>query len=263
MGNTKLDSLELAEKYDELSDSQFDNGLTLIEKLDIKHSDNVLDLGCGTGRLTLHISEIVPEGKILGIDPSSQRIQIAKRKLNNNHSNIAFELGGSDDLYRYEDNTFDIIYLNAVLHWVKNKEYLFEHAYRILKPGGMLGLTTGNKDSPPTFRTITKEVLNRRSITEKPESVPVNPGELKSLLLKNEFNINEISLIKDPRYFNTSLQCLEYIEASSFGTFLSDIPENIKDDIKKDIMLEFENRRTTKGIENVYNLMYGVAEKAK
>lgn len=74
MSNVESDNQLLAEKYDKVSEGQFNNGLILIEKLGIKTGHNVLDIGCGTGRLTEYLSKIVgDEGRIYGIDPSGLR----------------------------------------------------------------------------------------------------------------------------------------------------------------------------------------------
>jgi len=71
----------------------------------------------------------------------------------------------------------------------------------------------------------------------------------------------EMTCKKDPRYFETPLKCIEYVEASLFGNFLSNVPANLRDSVKADIMAELETRKTSKGIENVYNTIFAVAEK--
>ena len=66
-------------------------------------------MGCGTGRLTLKLAGKVDH--ITGIDPSPQRIEVAHRKLTKmNHENITFELGSSDDIGRYGEEVFDVVY---------------------------------------------------------------------------------------------------------------------------------------------------------
>lgn len=199
MSNVKSDNLLLAERYDQVSEGQFKNGLILIEKLGVKPGDIVLDVGCGTGRHTLHVAGITgPCGRVVGIDPSVQRIEVALRKVGDApFPNVNFEIGNSNDLYRFEDDSFDIVYLNIVLHWILEKEYALSQIYRVLKPGGRLGITTGNKDKPYTVKSIIDEVLRRPRYAgavdaEKQASKPVNMSELKALLEGAGFKIIEL-----------------------------------------------------------------------
>ncbi len=81
MSGVMWDAPELAERYDRMSDSQFQSGCILVDRMNVKKNDVALDVGCGTGRLALHVSGIVgPSGRVVGIDPSPHRVRIADRK---------------------------------------------------------------------------------------------------------------------------------------------------------------------------------------
>ena len=59
----------LALKYSQESSWQFKRGMELLEQSGIKKGDTVLDIGCGTGELTLEIAKRVgPTGKVIAID---------------------------------------------------------------------------------------------------------------------------------------------------------------------------------------------------
>jgi len=254
MNTIRSDNQILAERYDHVSEGQFKNGLILVEKLRVKPGDAILDIGCGTGRLTLHVARITgPGGRVVGIDPSVQRIEVAERKVRDMPlTNVSFELGNSNDLYRFEDDSFDIVYLNIVLHWIKEKEDALAQIYRVLKPGGRLGITTGNKDKPFTVKSIIDEVLRRPRYAwavdaGKQASSPVNMSELKVLLEGAGFKIIEMECKKDPRYFENPIKCIEYVEASQFGNFLSNVPENLRESVKSEILTELEKIRTPEG----------------
>jgi ubiquinone/menaquinone biosynthesis C-methylase UbiE len=57
--NVENDTQELAEKYDKMSNSQFENGLTLVDRLGVNEGSSVLDIGCGNGRLAAHVAKII------------------------------------------------------------------------------------------------------------------------------------------------------------------------------------------------------------
>jgi ubiquinone/menaquinone biosynthesis C-methylase UbiE len=263
MINVDHDSEFLAEKYDKVSKYQYINGLALVNKLNISFRHKVLDVGCGTGRLTLKLADKVDH--ITGIDPSPQRVEVARRKLTKlNPKNVTFELGSSDDIGRYGEDVFDVVYLNAVFHWINDKEDALNNIYRVLKPGGKLGICTGDKDHPFTVKMILNGVLRKAEIIDEgvDSNAPVNTVELDSLLRKSGFRVMEIKLKRDPRYFETPAKCLEYVEASSFGNFLGNIPGSVHEKVNAEIMAELEKYQTPKGIENVSHILFAFAEKS-
>ena len=263
MINVNHDNELLAEKYDKVSKYQYINGLALVEKLNISSEHNVLDVGCGTGRLTLKLAGKV--NHITGIDPSIQRIEVARRKLTKmNPGNVTFELGSSDDIGLYGEDVFDVVYLNAVFHWINNKEEALNNIYRVLKPGGKVGICTGDKDHPFTVKIVANEVLRKAGIIDEGAdfSAPVNTVELDSLLKKSGFRVIKIKLKRDPWYFETPAKCLEYVEASSFGNFLGNTPASVREGIQTEIMAELKKYQTPKGIKSVYYDLFALAEKS-
>ena len=263
MINVNHDSEFLAEKYDKVSKYQYINGLTLVKKLNISSGHKVLDVGCGTGRLTLKLAGKVDH--ITGIDPSIQRIEVARRKLTQmNPENVTFELGSSDDICRYGEDVFDVVYLNAVFHWINDKEEALNNIYWALKPGGKLGIYTSDKDHPFTVTIIAKEVLRRAGIIDESAnfSAPVNTVELHSLLRKSGFRVIEIKLKRDLLYFETPAKCLKFFEASSFGNFLGNTSVSVREKVQAEIVEELKKYQTPKGMESIYHELFAIAEKS-
>lgn len=101
------------------------------------------------------------------IDPSPQRIELARRKLTKmDLGNVVFELESSDNIGCYGEDIFDIVYLNAVSQWINDKEEALDNIYQVLKPGGKLSICTGDKDHPFTEKVISNEVLRRAGIID-------------------------------------------------------------------------------------------------
>ena len=103
-------------------------GHDLVELLDPRPGERVLDAGCGTGQLTARIAESGAD--VVGVDNSAEMVDTARR----NYPELQFEVADVRDLtYRAE---FDAVFSNAVLHWVMPPEAALEAIRRALKPGG-------------------------------------------------------------------------------------------------------------------------------
>ena len=98
-------------------------------------NQTVLDLGCGSGRYTLALSTYGCQN-IIGYDMGDQGLEVGrsiakKNKLNN----VTFIKGNVLDL-PFDNDHFDFIFCNGVLHHTKNMEKGIQELYRVLKPGG-------------------------------------------------------------------------------------------------------------------------------
>lgn len=103
-------------------------GESLIDLLAPKKDEHILDLGCGTGNLTASISSY--DAQVIGIDQSETMIKQAKDK----YPNLTFS--HQDILALDKHNTFDAIFSNAVLHWVKQPEEALQRIHTALKQDG-------------------------------------------------------------------------------------------------------------------------------
>jgi demethylmenaquinone methyltransferase/2-methoxy-6-polyprenyl-1,4-benzoquinol methylase len=106
----------------------------------IESGQRVLDLGCGTGALTLRAAQKGAEVK--GIDVNPHMIEIAKKRVNeaNLSQNIEFCEMGVAELGSEEPEGYDIVMSGLCFSELSEDEviYAFKHVNRILKPGGLL-----------------------------------------------------------------------------------------------------------------------------
>jgi len=126
--------------YDNISDVIESWGLDLIERLNWKGNEIVLDAGCGSGRLTKIISTKLPKGKVFAVDLDSSMIKLANERLGK-ISNVKFIQSNICDI-ELQDK-IDVIFSNAVLHWISNHRKVFRHFWQILKPNGQLSIQCG------------------------------------------------------------------------------------------------------------------------
>ena len=133
-------------------------GAELIEKLELKGNEAVLDIGCGDGKLTEMIAQRIPDGYVLGIDSSPDMISFAKETYAKNH-NLKFML--LDAKKMLFDDTFDIIFSNAALHWVNDHKALLAGVNRGLKPGGRILFQMGGRGNVNEVATALAQVISK------------------------------------------------------------------------------------------------------
>ena len=137
---TEQTSAQLPELYHNNSAVQRYNNSELLKLFSIPPNAKVLDLGCGTGLLTVSLSELVgPNGQVVAVDPDAQRIEFAKKE--NTRPNIEY-LVGDDQSFPGED--YDFIILANVIQWIKDKRALFENVHKKLAKNGKLAFVTLN-----------------------------------------------------------------------------------------------------------------------
>jgi trans-aconitate methyltransferase len=147
--------------YNEKHAFVYDYGKLLVDFLDPKANERILDLGCGTGELTFEISKRAENA--IGIDSSPEMIQIAR----SNYPHIEFEIGNASDFHF--DEKFDSIFSNAALHWVNDYKSAIKCMYSSLKRGGKIVLEFGGKENVQTIMTALKESLKNRGYTMQAE----------------------------------------------------------------------------------------------
>lgn len=113
----------------------------LIQQADIQAGMAVLDMGCGTGTLTLMIKQDYPEAIVKGLDGDPQILKIAREKANKADLEIEFTEGLADRL-PYPDGAFQRVLTSLMTHHLDHTQKLaaFREVYRVLAPGGELHL---------------------------------------------------------------------------------------------------------------------------
>ncbi len=143
-----------ADEYARYSSGQEKWAKELLAKLKLRGNENVLDLGCGDGRITVEIANMVKDGSVAGVDNSEEMIKLAKERYPaDKYGNLSFAVMDAGEI-KYEAK-FDVVFSNAALHWVHDHKKVLEGINRSLIPGGRFLIQTGGTGNAASgFETI-------------------------------------------------------------------------------------------------------------
>jgi SAM-dependent methyltransferase len=101
----------------------------------------VLEIGCGTGNLTLLIKRLQPKADVVGIDPDDKALSRARRNASRRRLAVHFDLGFAQRL-PYSDASFDWVVSAFMFHHLdaEVKRSALVEALRVLAPDGRLHL---------------------------------------------------------------------------------------------------------------------------
>lgn len=137
-----------ATTYHRVSEPQHAWGLRVLDRLEWRGGEHVLDAGCGSGRVTKALAEraVAAGGRVTGADRSIQMTRTARATLPASVPVVAADL-----LALPFRAAFDVVFSTATFHWVLEPERLYRHVAGVLKPGGRLHAQCGGAGNLKAF----------------------------------------------------------------------------------------------------------------
>jgi trans-aconitate 2-methyltransferase len=142
-----------AATYDRVSDPQLAWAREQLERLDLAGDEVVLDAGCGSGRVTALLADLVPDGRVYAVDVAPSMVAHAQEALGERATLFCQDLVELD-----LPEPADAIFSNATFHWIHDHDALFAALYRTLKPGGQLVAQCGGRGNIDAFRTLADDI---------------------------------------------------------------------------------------------------------
>jgi SAM-dependent methyltransferase len=163
----------------------------VVEWLDAKPDESILDLGCGDGQLTQRIA--ASGASVVGIDLSPEMLAAARLRGIDAHE-------GSAESLPFAERSFDAVFSNAVLHWVRGQDAMLAEVRRVLRPGGRFVAEMGGHGNVAALRVAFMAVLERHGHSDPEEGVNYfpTPDEYARRLVRHGFRVERIELIPRP-----------------------------------------------------------------
>lgn len=112
----------------------------------LKPGMSLLDAGCGPGSITVGLARAVAPGHVTGVDVSSASLEAARKFAEEQAcANVSFEQHHLRSL-PFEDHSFDAAFVHAVLQHVEEPLRILRELFRVMRPGGVIGLADADFD---------------------------------------------------------------------------------------------------------------------
>jgi len=206
----------------------------LIARLQLRGDEQVLDIGCGDGKVTAEIARAVPQGQVVGADASPEMIAFAQKTFPPaKHANLKFQVCDAREIGKL-GGSFDVVFSNAALHWVDDHETILRGAAALQQPGGRLVVSCGGKGNAHDVFLALRPEMRLKRWREFFRKMPApyffySTGDYEKWLPKFGFKINTLKLApKDAPYpgaegFATWLR-------TTWLPYVQRVPENVREE---------------------------------
>ena len=211
-----------ADAYDRLSDFQEAWAREVLARFELAGDETILDAGCGSGRTTGLLLELVPRGRVIGVDASPSMIEKARERFGGR-----VELIVSDLLDLELAEPVDAIFSNATFHWILDHRRLFTRLHDSLRPGGVMEAQCGGIGNVEELVNSVEAVNGDDRFGTYLRGIPstwnfASPGDTESRLRAAGFDVERCWLEKRPV---TPREPREYLAAACVGPQLDRLPE--------------------------------------
>ncbi len=208
-----------AELYDNKHNFVAEYGKGLLEFVPLNKEQAILDLGCGTGTLT---GSLLPLARrVVGVDNSKTMIDKAKEQ------NSDMEFFVCDALKLPFEHEFDVVFSNAVFHWISDHNLLLDNIHRALKPKGMLICEFGGEGNISTVENAFSEACSEYGIVYIPKFNFPSVKIFSDCLSANGFTIERIYDYDRPTALKNGEKGLENWLRQFFALSLDTMPKEI------------------------------------
>jgi trans-aconitate 2-methyltransferase len=216
-----------AASYDRVSGPQVEWAGKVLDRLELRGDETVLDAGCGSGRVTTLLLERLPSGRVVAVDAAPSMVEHAATALPADRATV-FQA----DLVELElDEPVDAVFSNAVLHWVPDHERLFARLHAALRSGGTLVAQCGGRGNVERFLAYVRDAEAEEPFAAHFAgwSEPWNfaaPEDTASRLEKAGFEHIDVWLEPSPTVPDLTE---EFLRTVCLGHHLERLPEELRD----------------------------------
>jgi ubiquinone/menaquinone biosynthesis C-methylase UbiE len=202
----------------------------------IKDAKNVLELACGTGRVTRHLLNKIPaDGRLTATDLNPDMIAVAKEIVTSDK--VEWRTADAQEL-PFDDNSFDHIICQFGVMFFPDKAKAMAEAYRLLQPGGtyIFNVWDDLQFNPRSMmiKTIMEDIMGN----DAPDFLRKGPyswfdkNEIRGLLQLTGFKKVELEVVYKTAYYEKAEDLISgFVKGSPLSAYLAEQTEELRNKI--------------------------------
>jgi trans-aconitate 2-methyltransferase len=228
----------------------------VLSLLDLRGSERVLDLGCGSGRVTSEIAARVPQGSVVGVDASAEMIGFASHQFASPAwPNLHFETHDIRNLpFRRE---FDLLVSFNALHWIPDQEHALRSIRSALKSDGRAQLRLVPRGERKSLENVIEETRQSSRWAGhfqefRDPYLHLTPEQYRALAEANGLRVVSIHT-QDKAWDFKSRAAFQAFGAVTFVEWTKRLPESERPEFVTDVLDRYRSEVTNQpGEENTF-----------
>jgi len=179
------------EAYSQNGSFVYELASAVLDWLAAMPDERILDIGCGDGHLTRRIAD--SGAAVVGLDASTEMAAAAR--------NLGIEaVEGNAEALPFAAQSFDAVFSNAALHWVRDQDAMIGEVRRVLKPNGRFVAEMGGHGNIAAIQVALRAVLEKYGYGDREEGVNYfpSPEVYTRRLTRHGFYVERMELIPRP-----------------------------------------------------------------
>jgi trans-aconitate 2-methyltransferase len=243
-----------AETYDEVSNTHEEWARKIISSKTWTGNETIMDAGCGSGRITKILTKLVPLGKVFAIDNDLNMIKKTKDNLKGFKNVNIIQSNLVDIDFNKIQSKFNIIFSNAVLHWILDHYTIFKNFYDLLLADGQLLIQCGGygnlQKAVSTFNIVRDSAEFKEYFSKwKDQWNFAKPDATEKILKEIGYRDINVNLQDYPVTFKDKNSYSIYLKTVVLGPYLKCLPsEKLQDNFLQRIIQIKEKESTQEPI---------------
>jgi trans-aconitate 2-methyltransferase len=214
-----------AETYDSVSTPQEDFALKLVQLRNWAGNEIVMDAGCGSGRVTKLLSNKITNGRIYAVDNDVNMVDRAKHNLAEFGNTLVINSNLLDLSLKIIPSKVDVIFSNAVLHWIPDHPKIFNIYFDLLNHNGQLLIQCGGYGNLRKAVSVFERVKDSERFIQffrewKDTWYFPKPSETEKILKEIGYSNVKVYLMEAPISFPDRNSYSAYLKTVILGPYL-------------------------------------------